>query len=165
MCFLSTDEFLHSAQMVPQITLLEVDILFRLCDFIHPRKGFVPLTLWTVLEAQLESKQTLNFRIFSFRKITLNDLQILSPDRYFRHVPHFRSKEIRALSVSTAFFRFTKYRILWWQKTVPRCYYSTTCVERNLKRKASFPLIGALHRYVLSRENFTASSFFSFFFS
>lgn len=29
------EEFLHSAQMMSQITPLEVDILFKLCDLLH----------------------------------------------------------------------------------------------------------------------------------
>lgn len=38
-----SDEFLYSAQMMSQITPLEVDILFVLCNLIHPRGGFVPM--------------------------------------------------------------------------------------------------------------------------
>jgi hypothetical protein len=38
---LPTDEFLYSAQMMSQITPLEVDILFQLCNLIHPRGGLV----------------------------------------------------------------------------------------------------------------------------
>lgn len=30
-----SEEFLHSAQMMSQITPLEVDILFVLCDLLH----------------------------------------------------------------------------------------------------------------------------------
>lgn len=35
------EEFLHSAQMMSQITPLEVDILFTLCDMIHHTNGSV----------------------------------------------------------------------------------------------------------------------------
>lgn len=30
-----TEEFMHSAQMMSQITPLEVDILYQLCDLLH----------------------------------------------------------------------------------------------------------------------------------
>lgn len=33
------EEFLHSAQMMSQVTPLEVDILFTLCDMIHQTNG------------------------------------------------------------------------------------------------------------------------------
>ena len=33
--FKFSEEFLHSAQMMSQITPLEVDILFVLCDLLH----------------------------------------------------------------------------------------------------------------------------------
>ena len=33
--FFCIEEFLHSAQMMSQITPLEVDILFNLCDLLH----------------------------------------------------------------------------------------------------------------------------------
>lgn len=33
------DEFLYSAQLMSQITPLEVEILFLLCNLIHPRGG------------------------------------------------------------------------------------------------------------------------------
>lgn len=35
------EEFLHSAQMMSQVTPLEVDILFTLCDLIHHTNGSV----------------------------------------------------------------------------------------------------------------------------
>lgn len=35
------EEFLSSAQLMSQITPLEVDILFQLCDMIHHAAGYV----------------------------------------------------------------------------------------------------------------------------
>ncbi|KAK6631068.1 Calcium-binding mitochondrial carrier protein Aralar1 [Polyplax serrata] len=62
------DEFLHSAQMMSQITPLEVDILFHLCHLLH---------------------QTGN--------IVYNDLQIIAPEQYFKHINR-RLAEIHAVS-------------------------------------------------------------------
>lgn len=41
------EEFLHSAQMMSQITPLEVDILYSLCDMIHHTNGSVYLFFFT----------------------------------------------------------------------------------------------------------------------
>ncbi|XP_015126251.1 calcium-binding mitochondrial carrier protein Aralar1 isoform X1 [Diachasma alloeum] len=51
------EEFLHSAQMMSQITPLEVDILFHLCDLLH-QSG----------------------------KIVYNDLVAITPEQYFKHI-------------------------------------------------------------------------------
>nr|CAD7265612.1 unnamed protein product [Timema shepardi] len=64
------EEFLHSAQMMSQITPLEVDILFLLCDLLH---------------------QT--------GRIVYNDLQSIAPEQYFKHITK-RLTEIKAVSVS-----------------------------------------------------------------
>lgn len=62
------EEFLHSAQMMSQITPLEVDILFNLCHLLH---------------------QT--------GRIVYNDLQIIAPEQYFKHITK-RLAEIHAVS-------------------------------------------------------------------
>ncbi|XP_033217961.1 calcium-binding mitochondrial carrier protein Aralar1 isoform X3 [Belonocnema kinseyi] len=62
------EEFLHSAQMMSQITPLEVDILFHLCDLLH---------------------QT--------GKIVYNDLVSITPEQYFKHITR-RLAEIKAVS-------------------------------------------------------------------
>ncbi|KAK7583745.1 hypothetical protein V9T40_004708 [Parthenolecanium corni] len=67
---ITKDEFLYSAQMMSQITPLEVDILFVLCNLIHPRGG----------------------------KIVFNELQTISPEQYFRHIHNRRIAEIHAVS-------------------------------------------------------------------
>jgi solute carrier family 25 aspartate/glutamate transporter 12/13 len=54
---LTKEEFLHSAQMMSQITPLEVDILFGLCDLLH---------------------QT--------GRIQYGDLQAIAPEQYFKVV-------------------------------------------------------------------------------
>ncbi|KAI4491263.1 hypothetical protein M0802_010297 [Mischocyttarus mexicanus] len=63
-------EFLHSAQMMSQITPLEVDILFHLCHLLH---------------------QT--------GKIVYNDLVAITPEQYFKQITK-RLAEIKAVSVS-----------------------------------------------------------------
>ncbi|XP_049886743.1 calcium-binding mitochondrial carrier protein Aralar1-like isoform X2 [Pectinophora gossypiella] len=63
------EEFLHSAQMMSQITPLEVDILFTLCDMIHHSNG----------------------------RIVYNDLHTITPEQYFKHVSR-RIAEIKAVS-------------------------------------------------------------------
>ncbi|XP_063532929.1 calcium-binding mitochondrial carrier protein Aralar1 isoform X1 [Cydia strobilella] len=63
------EEFLHSAQMMSQITPLEVDILFFLCDTINHTNG----------------------------RIVYNDLNSITPEQYFKHVTR-RVAEIKAVS-------------------------------------------------------------------
>ncbi|GBP18853.1 Calcium-binding mitochondrial carrier protein Aralar1 [Eumeta japonica] len=63
------EEFLHSAQMMSQITPLEVDILFSLCDIIHHTNG----------------------------RIVYNDLNTVTPEQYFKQVTR-RIAEIKAVS-------------------------------------------------------------------
>lgn len=67
---ITEDEFLYSAQMMSQITPLEVDILFLLCNLIHQRGG----------------------------KIVFNDLQEIAPEQYFKHIHNHRLAEIHAVS-------------------------------------------------------------------
>ncbi|XP_034190352.1 calcium-binding mitochondrial carrier protein Aralar1 isoform X5 [Osmia lignaria lignaria] len=62
------ETFLHSAQMMSQITPLEVDILFQLCDLLH---------------------QT--------GKIVYNDLVAITPEQYFKQITK-RLAEIKAVS-------------------------------------------------------------------
>ncbi|XP_017793980.1 PREDICTED: calcium-binding mitochondrial carrier protein Aralar1 isoform X3 [Habropoda laboriosa] len=62
------ERFLHSAQMMSQITPLEVDILFQLCDLQH---------------------QTI--------KIVYNDLVAITPEQYFKQITK-RLAEIKAVS-------------------------------------------------------------------
>merc|ERR1719464_1028550 len=62
------EEFLHSAQMMSQITPLEVDILFVLCDLLH---------------------QT--------GKIMYSDLQTISPEQYMKQITK-RLTELHAVS-------------------------------------------------------------------
>ncbi|XP_076236739.1 calcium-binding mitochondrial carrier protein Aralar1 isoform X2 [Calliopsis andreniformis] len=62
------ERFLHSAQMMSQITPLEVDILFQLCDLLH---------------------QT--------GKIVYNDLVAITPEQYFKQITK-RLAEIKAVS-------------------------------------------------------------------
>ncbi|XP_047528508.1 calcium-binding mitochondrial carrier protein Aralar1 isoform X1 [Vanessa atalanta] len=63
------EEFLHSAQMMSQITPLEVDILFTLCDMMHQTNG----------------------------RIIYNDLNAITPEQYFKQVTR-RVAEIKAVS-------------------------------------------------------------------
>ncbi|XP_063619126.1 calcium-binding mitochondrial carrier protein Aralar1 isoform X1 [Cydia splendana] len=63
------EEFLHSAQMMSQITPLEVDILFFLCDTINHTNG----------------------------RIVYNDLNSITPEQYFKQVTR-RVAEIKAVS-------------------------------------------------------------------
>ncbi|XP_050343664.1 calcium-binding mitochondrial carrier protein Aralar1 isoform X3 [Nymphalis io] len=63
------EEFLHSAQMMSQITPLEVDILFTLCDMMHQTNG----------------------------RIIYNDLNAITPEQYFKQVTS-RVAEIKAVS-------------------------------------------------------------------
>ncbi|XP_077290947.1 calcium-binding mitochondrial carrier protein aralar1 isoform X2 [Arctopsyche grandis] len=63
------EEFLSSAQLMSQITPLEVDILFQLCDMIHHAAG----------------------------RIVYNDLNTITPEQYFKQVTR-RIAEIKAVS-------------------------------------------------------------------
>ncbi|KAJ2952186.1 hypothetical protein O0L34_g4466 [Tuta absoluta] len=63
------EEFLHSAQMMSQITPLEVDILYTLCDQLHHTNG----------------------------RIVYNDLNSITPEQYFKQVTR-RVAEIKAVS-------------------------------------------------------------------
>ncbi|XP_026321987.1 calcium-binding mitochondrial carrier protein Aralar1 isoform X2 [Hyposmocoma kahamanoa] len=63
------EEFLYSAQMMSQITPLEVDILFSLCDTIHHTNG----------------------------RIVYSDLNSITPEQYFKQVNR-RIAEIKAVS-------------------------------------------------------------------
>ncbi|KAL3280238.1 hypothetical protein HHI36_017734 [Cryptolaemus montrouzieri] len=63
----SKEEFMHSAQVMSQMTPLEVDILFHLCDVLH---------------------QT--------GKIVYNDLNSIAPEQYFKQITN-RLAEIRAV--------------------------------------------------------------------
>merc|ERR1712018_1080361 len=65
---ITKEEFLHSAQMMSQITPLEVDILFVLCDLLH---------------------QT--------GKIMYSDLQTISPEQYMKQITK-RLTELHAVS-------------------------------------------------------------------
>ncbi|XP_014255281.1 calcium-binding mitochondrial carrier protein Aralar1 isoform X2 [Cimex lectularius] len=65
---LTKEEFLYSAQMMSQITPLEVDILFNLCHLIHQRG-----------------------------RIVYNDLQSIAPEQYYRQLNN-RLAEIHAVS-------------------------------------------------------------------
>ncbi|KAJ8676391.1 hypothetical protein QAD02_012178 [Eretmocerus hayati] len=65
---ITKEEFLHSAQMMSQITPLEVDILFHLCDLLH-HTG----------------------------KIVYNDLVAITPEQYFKQITK-RLAEIKAVS-------------------------------------------------------------------
>lgn len=62
------EEFLHSAQMMSQITPLEVDILFVLCHLLHQTS-----------------------------RIVYSDLQSIAPEQYFKHITN-RLAEIKAVS-------------------------------------------------------------------
>lgn len=64
---LTKEEFLHSAQMMSQITPLEVDILFQLCDLLH---------------------QT--------GRIQYSDLQAIAPEHYFKSITR-RFADIKAI--------------------------------------------------------------------
>ncbi|KAE8748965.1 hypothetical protein FOCC_FOCC004371 [Frankliniella occidentalis] len=62
------EEFLHSAQMMSQITPLEVDILFVLCHLLHQTS-----------------------------RIVYSDLQAIAPEQYFKQITN-RLAEIKAVS-------------------------------------------------------------------
>uniref|UniRef100_A0ABD2WES0 EF-hand domain-containing protein n=1 Tax=Trichogramma kaykai TaxID=54128 RepID=A0ABD2WES0_9HYME len=75
------EEFLHSAQMMSQITPLEVDILFHLCDLLHH----------TGVNEETEPAYT------GLGKIVYNDLVTITPEQYFKHITK-RLAEIKAVS-------------------------------------------------------------------
>ncbi|XP_063227587.1 calcium-binding mitochondrial carrier protein Aralar1 isoform X3 [Bacillus rossius redtenbacheri] len=77
------EEFLHSAQMMSQITPLEVDILFLLCDLLH-QTGY------------LDHRPATDHRTWSGR-IVYNDLQSIAPEQYFKQITK-RLTEIKAVS-------------------------------------------------------------------
>ncbi|XP_014601863.1 PREDICTED: calcium-binding mitochondrial carrier protein Aralar1 isoform X1 [Polistes canadensis] len=74
------EEFLHSAQMMSQITPLEVDILFHLCHLLH-QTG-------TTEDDEADSR---------FGKIVYNDLVAITPEQYFKQITK-RLAEIKAVS-------------------------------------------------------------------
>ncbi|XP_015606454.1 calcium-binding mitochondrial carrier protein Aralar1 isoform X2 [Cephus cinctus] len=74
------EEFLHSAQMMSQITPLEVNILFELCDLLHQ----------TGSTDDPEADTRLG-------KIVYNDLVVITPEQYFRQITK-RLAEIKAVS-------------------------------------------------------------------
>ncbi|XP_033217963.1 calcium-binding mitochondrial carrier protein Aralar1 isoform X4 [Belonocnema kinseyi] len=74
------EEFLHSAQMMSQITPLEVDILFHLCDLLHQT-------------GSAEGAEA----ITRSGKIVYNDLVSITPEQYFKHITR-RLAEIKAVS-------------------------------------------------------------------
>ncbi|CAH0605615.1 unnamed protein product [Chrysodeixis includens] len=79
------EEFLHSAQMMSQITPLEVDILFTLCDMIHHTNGGDEGSeVWVTTPSR-------NGRM------VYNDLNSITPEQYFKQVTR-RVAEIKAVS-------------------------------------------------------------------
>jgi len=84
------EEFLHSAQMMSQITPLEVDILFVLCDLLHQTglSGQLPVE-WRVVEDAEISKLA--------SKIMYSDLQTISPEQYMKQITK-RLTELHAVS-------------------------------------------------------------------
>ncbi|XP_050543004.1 calcium-binding mitochondrial carrier protein Aralar1 [Daktulosphaira vitifoliae] len=64
------DEFLYSAQVMSQITPLEVDILFTLCHLLYQRSG----------------------------KIIYNDLKSITPEPYYKEIHNRRIAEIHTVS-------------------------------------------------------------------
>ncbi|XP_040564694.1 electrogenic aspartate/glutamate antiporter Aralar, mitochondrial isoform X2 [Lepeophtheirus salmonis] len=64
----SKEEFMHSAQMMSQITPLEIDILFKLCDLLH-----------------------------NTGRIMYSDLQSISPEQYMKQITK-RLTELHAVS-------------------------------------------------------------------
>ncbi|XP_050504579.1 calcium-binding mitochondrial carrier protein Aralar1 isoform X3 [Diabrotica virgifera virgifera] len=76
----SKEEFMHSAQAMSQMTPLEVDILFQLCDVLH-QTGLLPK----------EDKD------FWDGRIVYNDLYAIAPEQYFKQITN-RLAEIHAVS-------------------------------------------------------------------
>ncbi|XP_044726555.1 calcium-binding mitochondrial carrier protein Aralar1 isoform X2 [Chrysoperla carnea] len=78
------EEFLHSAQMMSQITPLEVDILFQLCDMLHQTGESSP-----------------NYRDYGngfwSGRIVYNDLNAIAPEQYYKKITN-RLAEIKAVS-------------------------------------------------------------------
>ncbi|XP_020710506.1 calcium-binding mitochondrial carrier protein Aralar1 isoform X4 [Athalia rosae] len=75
------EEFLHSAQMMSQITPLEVDILFQLCDLLHQTGS---------------ATEDSEARAW-FGRIVYNDLVDITPEQYFKQISK-RLAEIKAVS-------------------------------------------------------------------
>ncbi|XP_046601741.1 calcium-binding mitochondrial carrier protein Aralar1 isoform X2 [Neodiprion lecontei] len=75
------EEFLHSAQMMSQITPLEVDILFQLCDLLHQTGSAT------------EDSEARPW----FGRIVYNDLIDITPEQYFKHISK-RLAEVKAVS-------------------------------------------------------------------
>nr|XP_022908290.1 calcium-binding mitochondrial carrier protein Aralar1 isoform X1 [Onthophagus taurus] len=75
------EEFMHSAQAMSQMTPLEVDILFQLCDILHQSGLYYRLEdcgLWD-------------------GRIVYNDLNAIAPEQYFKQITN-RLAEIKAVS-------------------------------------------------------------------
>nr|XP_021187692.2 calcium-binding mitochondrial carrier protein Aralar1 isoform X4 [Helicoverpa armigera] len=81
------EEFLHSAQMMSQITPLEVDILFTLCDMIHHTNGV----------QEKDGAWVASPSAVSRGRIVYNDLNSITPEQYFKQVTR-RVAEIKAVS-------------------------------------------------------------------
>ncbi|XP_075971324.1 calcium-binding mitochondrial carrier protein aralar1 isoform X6 [Anticarsia gemmatalis] len=81
------EEFLHSAQMMSQITPLEVDILFTLCDMIHHTNGEDASGIDAWVTSSTGSRN----------RIVYNDLNSITPEQYFKQVTR-RVAEIKAVS-------------------------------------------------------------------
>ncbi|XP_065334987.1 calcium-binding mitochondrial carrier protein Aralar1 isoform X3 [Cloeon dipterum] len=77
------EELLQSAQMMSQITPLEVDILFLLIDLLH-QTGVI-----------MEKFEGSNYKFCSGR-IVYNDLQAIAPEQYFKQITK-RLAEIKAV--------------------------------------------------------------------
>ncbi|XP_064071490.1 calcium-binding mitochondrial carrier protein Aralar1 isoform X2 [Vanessa tameamea] len=82
------EEFLHSAQMMSQITPLEVDILFTLCDTMHQTNG----------------------------RIIYNDLNAITPEQYFKQVTR-RVAEIKAVSEEVNTIR-EPFRLIYFLESI-----------------------------------------------
>ncbi|XP_043517073.1 calcium-binding mitochondrial carrier protein Aralar1 isoform X2 [Frieseomelitta varia] len=74
------ERFLHSAQMMSQITPLEVDILFQLCDLLHQTGS--------TEDDEADSR---------LGKIVYSDLVAITPEQYFKQITK-RLAEIKAVS-------------------------------------------------------------------
>ncbi|XP_073982916.1 calcium-binding mitochondrial carrier protein aralar1 isoform X2 [Rhodnius prolixus] len=77
---LTKDEFLYSAQMMSQITPLEVDILYHLCHLIHQRGS------WMIDDHSMH-----------LGRIAYSDLQSIAPEQYYKQLSS-RLAEIHAVS-------------------------------------------------------------------
>merc|ERR1712018_898787 len=87
---ITKEEFLHSAQMMSQITPLEVDILFVLCDLLHQTgvPGHLPVE-WRVVEDAEVYKLS--------RKVMYSDLQTIAPEQYMKTITK-RLTDLHAVS-------------------------------------------------------------------